>query len=88
MQLSQTIDIVDPATKKATTTLILGNVICIHVRKHVLNDKGTVDPGKLKPIGRMGDGVYSRTTEVFRLPKVSWKLQEHEINEAAEALPN
>jgi flavin reductase (DIM6/NTAB) family NADH-FMN oxidoreductase RutF len=85
-QLLQTIDIVDPATKKATTTLILGTVKCIHVRKDVLNDRGAVDPGKLKPVARMGDTSYSRMTEAYRLPRPLWSALEHEITEAVQAL--
>lgn len=74
-QLLQAIDIIHPETQVATTTMILGNVKYIHVRKDVLNERGNVDPAKLKPMGRMGDITYARSTEGFRLERPSWHVK-------------
>jgi hypothetical protein len=57
----------------ATTTLILGLVKHIHVRKDVLSERGTVDPTKFKPLGRLGDITYSTLGDGFRLPRPAWK---------------
>ena len=56
----------------ATTTLLLGLVKHIHVRKDVLTETGTVDPAKLKPIGRLGDTTNATLRHGFRLPIPVW----------------
>jgi len=81
-ELLQAIDIINPATQITTTTMILGSVKYIHVRKDVLTDKGIVDPGKLKAVGRMGDNSYSRATEGFRLLRPSWQVIGEDITKA------
>ena len=75
------IDIVHPVTKEATTSLILGLVKHIHVRKDVLTERGTVDPTKLKPISRLGDNSYSTLGTGFRLPRPAWKEEEEKVEE-------
>jgi flavin reductase (DIM6/NTAB) family NADH-FMN oxidoreductase RutF len=47
---------------------VFGTVLCAHVSEAVLTD-GVLDPRKLDTIGRMGGDVYSRTTELFTLPR-------------------
>lgn len=54
-------------------TLILGHVKMIHVRRSVLNDKGTVDAAKLRPVARLGGLMYGRLGDSFELARVSWK---------------
>ena len=55
-----------------TGTLILGRVKMIHVRHSVLNDKGTVDADKLRPVSRLGGVTYGRLGDTFDLPRPSW----------------
>jgi len=45
-----------------------GTVLCAHVNEAVLTD-GAIDPRKLDTIGRMGGEAYSRTTDLFTLPR-------------------
>ncbi|PCH35525.1 hypothetical protein WOLCODRAFT_80804 [Wolfiporia cocos MD-104 SS10] len=71
-ELFQTIDIVHPETGVATTTLILGLVKYIHIRNDVLTERGYVDPGKLKAVGKMGDIAYARQGDAFRLQRPLW----------------
>lgn len=62
-----------------TTTVVLGLIQKIHVRKFVLNDDGmTIDPAKLRPIGRLGGSTYARVLEGFDLPRISWKAIQDE----------
>jgi hypothetical protein len=35
-------------------------------------DGGTVDPGKLRPVSRLGGVTYGRLVEGFDVPRVSW----------------
>ncbi|EPQ58596.1 hypothetical protein GLOTRDRAFT_57674 [Gloeophyllum trabeum ATCC 11539] len=85
-ELLQIIDIIHPVTQKATTSLILGTVKYIHVRKDVLTDKGAVDPAKLKAVGRMGDITYSRIGDGFRLPRPLWEKEVQGIEKALQGL--
>ena len=44
--------------------------------------RGTVDPGKLKPVARLGGIAYSRISEGYMIPRLSWKENEETIQEA------
>ncbi|KAJ7474541.1 hypothetical protein B0H11DRAFT_2174167 [Mycena galericulata] len=59
--------------------LVLRSIKYIHVRKAVLNDRGLVDPAKLKPIARLGDTGYATLGDGFRIPRHSWAKDEEEI---------
>jgi flavin reductase (DIM6/NTAB) family NADH-FMN oxidoreductase RutF len=52
-------------------SLIMGTVLRFHVDDAVTSE-GRVDPGKLRPVGRMGGINYVRTTDLFGMarPKV------------------
>lgn len=71
-QLLHYIDMVQPETIKATTTLIIAAVKYIHIRKDILNEFGVVDIAKLMPVSRLGDVSFGRLTEGFRIPVPSW----------------
>ncbi|KAF9057199.1 hypothetical protein BJ165DRAFT_15538 [Panaeolus papilionaceus] len=67
-ELLQTVEIKDPDTGAVNNTLVLGSVKYIHVRNDVINpDRGTIDPGKMKPIGRMGGAGYVRIAEGYSI---------------------
>ncbi|EPT00533.1 hypothetical protein FOMPIDRAFT_1036692 [Fomitopsis schrenkii] len=83
-ELFQVIDITDPVSGAQTTTLILGLVKYIHVRKDVLNERGNVDPGKLKPVSRLGDISYARVGDGFRLARPGWANEQENIRKAVE----
>lgn len=85
-QLFQAIDIVHPETQQTTTSLILGHVKAIHVRKDVLNERGVVDPFKLKPIGRGADITYFRTGDAFRLGRPDWATEGQPVYEGLQKL--
>ena len=79
----QAIDVIHPTTKAYGATLVLGYVKFIHIRKDVIDpEKGTVDPGKLKPVARMGGQLYSRISDGFMLSRPSWRESEENIREA------
>ena len=45
----------------------------MHVRRSVMHeDGGTVDPGKLRPVTRLGGATYGRVIEGFDVPRVGW----------------
>lgn len=47
----------------------------------MLNERGTVDPGKLLPIGRMGDILYASLGGGYRITRVAWKDDGDRIQE-------
>jgi flavin reductase (DIM6/NTAB) family NADH-FMN oxidoreductase RutF len=49
-------------------SLVIGEVIRFHVDDSVV-DNYAIDPGKLRPIGRMGGPTYTRTTDRFNMER-------------------
>ncbi|KAG5648512.1 hypothetical protein DXG03_003123 [Asterophora parasitica] len=67
-------DISPPDSTEITTTLVLGLVKKIHIRRSVLDESGSsVDPSKLRPVARLGNRSYSRLLDVFDLPRIPWE---------------
>ncbi|KAG5652683.1 hypothetical protein H0H81_004120 [Sphagnurus paluster] len=85
-ELLQAVDIADPASGDVTTTLLLGHVKKIHVRKDVLNERGAVDPAKLKPVARMGGTLYARVNEGYNIQRYNWKEHGAPIIELEKAM--
>ncbi|KAJ6572147.1 hypothetical protein B0H19DRAFT_1132720 [Mycena capillaripes] len=77
-ELLQNVEIKNAAGAVAAN-LIIGTVKYIHVRNAVLNEKGVVDPAKLKPIARMGDITYIKVKDGFRIPRPSWAQDKEEV---------
>lgn len=84
-QLFHQHDIVHPDKDVTTTILILGLVKYIHVRKDVLNERGNVDPGKLKPVGRLGDILYGSLGGGYRIPRPVWNNENEKVRAAIQA---
>ncbi|KAJ7056202.1 hypothetical protein C8F01DRAFT_993481 [Mycena amicta] len=77
-ELLQHIEVKD-ATGKVAANLILGSVKYIHVRNAVLDDRWLVDPAKLMAVGRMGDILYSKVGDGFRIPRPVWTEEKDEL---------
>lgn len=63
--------------------MVLGTVKAIHIRNDLLNDRGLVDPNKLKPVARLGDISFSSIGPGYRMEQKVWKKDEKELEEAA-----
>ncbi|KNZ74279.1 hypothetical protein J132_07441 [Termitomyces sp. J132] len=85
-ELLQAIDIPIPETGETGTTLILGTIKYIHVRKDVLDERGNVDPGKLKPVARMGGTLYAKVNEGYNIYRPNWKEHGEPIRETTDAI--
>jgi flavin reductase (DIM6/NTAB) family NADH-FMN oxidoreductase RutF len=46
--------------------IVFGEVVLAHLQDEVWVD-GKIEPSRLKPVGRLGDGVYCRTGDIFRM---------------------
>lgn len=55
------------------STVLFGEVLLYHLAEEVLDERGTVDPGKLRPLARLGRRNYASLGEVFSLPPESGK---------------
>jgi len=62
-----------------STTLILGRITHIHVRNDVLNERGLVDPAKLRPIARLGDITFARLGDLYRIPRPVWEKEREAV---------
>jgi len=49
------------------SAILLGEVLCFHLSDDVLLPDGTVDPWKLKPLGRLGGKFYAPLREVVEI---------------------
>lgn len=49
--------------------LVIGEVLLIHIADSVLDDRGSVDPRKLRTIARLGGDYYCRSTELFEMER-------------------
>ncbi|KAG6871788.1 hypothetical protein C0995_016628 [Termitomyces sp. Mi166 len=85
-ELLRAIDIPIPETGEIGTTLILGTIKYIHVRKDVLDERGNVDPGKLKPVARMGGTLYAKINEGYNIYRPNWKEHGEPIRETTDAI--
>jgi flavin reductase (DIM6/NTAB) family NADH-FMN oxidoreductase RutF len=60
--------IIDFGTAPPSGSLVIGEIVCVHVEDNVLREGG-LDPDALDLIGRMGGIQYTRTTERFELKR-------------------
>lgn len=51
--------------------LIIGNVLCSHIHKDVLNTEGVVDSKLLNPLARLGECNFSGIHSIFSVPRPS-----------------
>lgn len=50
-------------------TMILGRVVCFHVRDDLLRPDGRVDAKLLKPVGRLSGDEYAKLGDIFKLTR-------------------
>ncbi|MDN5867372.1 MAG: flavin reductase family protein [Candidatus Nitrosocosmicus sp.] len=57
------------------TRIVLGEIVYLHIKKEFLYQENQIaHTGLLSPVGRMHkNGVYTRTTDLFNLPRISFK---------------
>ena len=67
----KTYRIIDFGSKPPSGSLVIGEIVSMHVEEKVLKD-GRINPEALDLVGRMGGMQYTRTTERFEMerPKV------------------
>lgn len=78
------------AEGKHTTTLVLGRVCALHIRKDMINpDTGAVDASKSLPITRIGGLQYARTSVGYELERPKWDdiKDRHDVKTALEQGP-
>jgi flavin reductase (DIM6/NTAB) family NADH-FMN oxidoreductase RutF len=52
-----------------SANVVLGRVVQMHVAESVLGADGMVDPHKLDTVGRFGGNYYTRTKDLFTIPR-------------------
>jgi len=61
--------IIELSTRPESNSLVLGQVVFFHVNDAVLDERGRIDPVKLRAIGRMGGTAYCRTTDILHMTR-------------------
>ena len=64
-RLVKTLDLGEGPTLR---NLIFGEVVLVHVKDEVWVE-GKIDPSRLKAVGRVGDGLYCRTGDIFEMKR-------------------
>lgn len=59
--------IIELSRRPEANSLVLGQVVFFHVDDAVLDERGRIDPVKLRAIGRMGGTAYCRTSDLFHM---------------------
>ncbi len=59
--------IIELSSGAEANSLVLGQVVYFHVNDKVLDERGRIDPLKLRAIGRMGGTAYCRSTDIFHM---------------------
>ena len=49
--------------------LVIGEIVTMHIADNVLDDKGRVDPRKLKTVARLGQEFWCHTSDLFELKR-------------------
>lgn len=50
-----------------SANLVIGEVVIIHLDEALLDERGRVDPRKLRTIARLGGDFYCRTSDIFTM---------------------
>jgi flavin reductase (DIM6/NTAB) family NADH-FMN oxidoreductase RutF len=61
--------IIDLSTRPEANSLVLGQVVFFHVDDAVLDERGRIDPLKLRALGRLGGTAYCRTTDLLHMTR-------------------
>jgi flavin reductase (DIM6/NTAB) family NADH-FMN oxidoreductase RutF len=61
------LQVVPLGTGPIAGNLVIGEVVVFHVDDGVLDEKGRVDPRRLRTIARLGADYYCRTTDLFEM---------------------
>lgn len=55
---------------RSTNVVVIGEVVLLEVADRILNERGTADPRKLKPLARVGgSGWYTKLGELFEMKR-------------------
>jgi len=49
--------------------LIIGQILLMHIDDRILDDRGRIDPRKLRAIGRLGGSYYTHTDDPFEMQR-------------------
>ena len=62
-------DVLTIGTGPLSGNLVIGEVVLIHVAERVLDERGRVDPRKLRTIARLGGDFYCHTSDLFQMKR-------------------
>ena len=64
-------DIIETGTKGGAGNLVICEILLLHVSPDILDEDGSIDPNKIRLVGRMGKNYYSRAfgDSIFEVEK-------------------
>ena len=70
-----------PKTGDVAHTVIYGLIQAVQTRNAVLAEDGeTVDPAKLRPVARLGGGMYATLGMGFELKRLLWESVKERVS--------
>ena len=63
------LQIVQIGASAKSANLIVGQIMLMHIADRILDDRGRIDPRKLRAIGRLGGTYYSHSDEPFEMKR-------------------
>jgi len=61
--------VVSIGDRQFSANLVIGEVVLMHVADQVLDERGRVDPRKLRTIARLGGDFYCHTSDLFEMKR-------------------
>jgi flavin reductase (DIM6/NTAB) family NADH-FMN oxidoreductase RutF len=52
-----------------SANLVIGHVVLLHVEDSVLDERGRIDPRKLRTVARLGGDYYCHTSDLFQMKR-------------------
>jgi flavin reductase (DIM6/NTAB) family NADH-FMN oxidoreductase RutF len=52
-----------------SANLVIGEVVMMHMDERILDERGRVDPRKLRTIARLGGDFYCHTSDLFQMKR-------------------
>ncbi len=67
--------IIDIGDWPGAGSIVIGEIVHVHVRDDLLIGEDKIDVRRLRPIGRLAGGLYCRVKEIFKLQRPSSQIR-------------
>jgi flavin reductase (DIM6/NTAB) family NADH-FMN oxidoreductase RutF len=65
----QLLQVLQIGKEPTCASLVIGEIVLMHVSDTVLDGRGRIDPSKVQALGRLGGNFYCRTGDIFEMKR-------------------